>query len=359
MRIEMIGRVMVLSLFALTLWLMFLIFKPFIPGLVWATVLAVAFQPLYSRLVRWFRGKRWTAAIVLSAMVAAFIVVPTVLAAVKVGQGVVQAYDWLEAQQDASGESLIDTIKGFPVVEKALDLVDDYVDLEEVNLREMALGSLQALGSVLTQKTKSLLTNALKSFITLAVMLVTMAVMFHEGERFVATVRRYLPLSEDDKEQAFAQLQSVTRAVFFGVMMTALVQAIAGAIGFAIVGLPQVITFGAAMFFCALLPAGPVLVWGPAAIYLFATGRWVQGLILTVWGIAVVGSIDNFLRPIFIGKGVRMHLLLVFFGILGGMMAFGLLGLFTGPLVITLFLFLLEVVRRDFFPADSQSEGEA
>jgi len=88
------------------------------------------------------------------------------------------------------------------------------------------------------------------------------------------------------------------------------------------------------------------------AIWLFATGHTLKGGFLVVWGVIAVSSVDNLLRPLFIRRGVRMPTILVFFGTLGGMLAFGLIGLFTGPLVITGCLFLLEVARRDFFRAD-------
>jgi len=90
-----------------------------------------------------------------------------------------------------------------------------------------------------------------------------------------------------------------------------------------------------------------VLVWLPIALWVLATGRTGWGIFLLVWGAGVVSTVDNLLRPIFIGRGLRMHMLLVFFGTLGGLIAFGLIGLFTGPLVITFFLFLIEVAKRD------------
>jgi predicted PurR-regulated permease PerM len=210
----------------------------------------------------------------------------------------------------------------------------------------MALSHLQTLGGLLTTQTRNVLSNTIRSLITLAVLLVTMAVLFHEGPRLLDTVRRSLPLGDKDKKEVFAQMQAVTRAVFFGVLMTALVQALLATLGFAIVGLAGAVTLGAATFFCALLPGGTALVWGPVVLWLFFSGHPVKALIVLAWGVAVVGTVD-------ISRGVRMHLLLVFFGILGGIMAFGLIGLFTGPLVITLFLFFLEVVRRDFFTGEA------
>ncbi len=348
MRSENAARALFVGLLALTLYLMYLIFRPLLPGIAWALVLAVAFQPLYARLVRWLKGWEWAAAILLSALVAAFIVVPATVAVLRVGQGLFEAYDWLNAHVAQGGSGVVN-LTSVPWVSDFLEWLGQYVDLQKLDVQAMALSVLKTLGNAVAARTTGFVANALQTLMTFAVLLVTLAVVFHEGPRVIAIVRQFLPLSERDKEEAIRQLRDVTRSVFFGVILTAMTQAILGAIGIAIAGLPAAITFGAAMFFAALLPAGTVIIWGPAAIWLLATGHPWRALFLVIWGVAIVSMVDNFIRPIFIGRGVQMHTLLVFFGIFGGMLAFGLVGLFIGPLVIALFLFLLEVARRDFF----------
>jgi predicted PurR-regulated permease PerM len=348
MRSENAARVLFAGLLVLTLYLMYRIFQPLLPGIAWAMVLAVAFQPLYARLVRWLKGWGWTAAVLLSALVAAFIVVPAVLAVIQVGQGLVQAYTWLDQVVAARSTEPLG-FGGIPWIRDATEWLGRYVDLSKIDLQAMALSILKTLGNALASRTTGFVADALATLLTLLVMLMTMAVLFHEGPRLVAMARQFLPLSESDKEEAIRQLRGVTRSVFFGVLFTALAQAVLGAVGIALVGLPAALTFGAAMFFAALLPAGTVIVWGPAALWLLVTGHPWKALFLAIWGIAVVSMADNLLRPLFIGRGVRLHTLLVFFGILGGMLAFGLVGLFIGPLVITFFLFLMEIAKRDFF----------
>lgn len=348
MRRDWVFRGVFVALIALTLYLMFLIFRPFLTGIAWAVVLVVAFTPLYRRVLRVTRGRGWLAATALSISIAALVVVPAVIAAIKVGQGVVDGYHWLEAAQAQAeaeaGGSLTDRI---PPLKDALDFAGRYVDVESIDLKGMAISALKTVGNALAGKSSEIVANAVQTILTFIVMLVTMTVLFHDGPSLVGAVRRFLPMSESDRDEVFRELEEVTRSVFFGVLATALVQGAVGAIGFAIAGLPQPVTFGAAMFFCALLPGGTAIVWGPAAIYLFATGSWGWGTFLLVWGVVAVSSIDNLIRPLFIGRGVRMHTLLIFFGLFGGMLAFGLVGLFVGPLIITLFLFLVEVARRD------------
>jgi predicted PurR-regulated permease PerM len=350
MRPDSVARSAFLLLLVGTTYLMYVIFKPFLPGILWAVVLTVAFYPVYLRLVEKFHGRSWAASGLLSVLVAAFIVVPAVLAAVKVGQAAVKGYAWLEAQQGDGGD-FFSTVGSLPWVVAIKERVGQYVDLSQVNLRSTAIEGLRNLGQIVIGKTRTFVTSVFGTLVTVFVALLTMTVLFHEGTRLVQYIRRILPLGPEDKEAMLRLLEGVTRSVFFGALATALLQGVLGGIGFAVVGLPAAVTFGALMFFCALLPTGTVLVWGPAVIWLFIDGHPVKALILLIWGAAVVSTADNIVRPYLVGRGVKVHTLLVFFGILGGIVSFGLIGVFLGPIVISLFFFLLEVARRDFLPA--------
>lgn len=357
MQREMFGRVVFLCLFVLTLYLMYRIFRPFLPGICWAVILVVAFQPLYGRLCRLMRGRTWLAASTLSVLVGSFIVVPATIAVVKAGRGLVDGYRWLERSYRESGPDL-GLVDKVPWMRGVLEQVEGWVDLGTIDLKKVALVTLQRLGNAVASHSAGFVADAAATLLTFLVLLVVMAVLFHEGAVLVERLQRFVPLSDSDRVAAFAELREVTRAVFLGVMVTAFVQAVAGSVGIAIAGLPAPVTFGVVMFFCALLPAGTAVVWLPAAVWLLISGQVWQGIFLLVWGVAVVSSLDNFLRPLFIGRGVRMHTLLVFFGIFGGMIAFGLLGLFLGPIVITIFLFLLNVLRRDMFPSENTPLAE-
>jgi len=342
-----VARAAFLLLLVGTSYLMYLIFKPFLPGFAWALVLTVAFHPLYLRLVRRFRGRTWAAAGLLSVLVAAFIVVPCILAAVKVAQGVASGYTWLEERQDA-GEDLLSHVASLPWVETVREKIEDYVDLSRIDLRRTVISAAQAAGAVLIGQTRTLVASVLGAVFTIFVTLLTTTVLFHEGATVLGFVRRILPLQPADKDAMLRVLTGVTRSVFFGALATALLQGLLGGIGWVIVGLPSAVTFGAAMFFCALLPIGTALVWGPAVLWLLFDGHPGKALILLIWGAAVVSTADNFLRPWLVGRGAKMHSVLLFFGILGGIVSFGLVGVFLGPIVISLFLFLVEVARRDF-----------
>jgi len=135
-------------------------------------------------------------------------------------------------------------------------------------------------------------------------------------------------------------------ASVYGVFTIAIVQGTLGGLAFWILGLPSAIVWGVAMIFLSMIPMlGAFIVWVPAAIYLFATGHYVKGVVLVLWGTLVIGMIDNFLRPKLVGGRTKLHELLIFFAVLGGLQVFGVLGIVLGPVVLAITLALVDVFR--------------
>jgi predicted PurR-regulated permease PerM len=346
-RVTQTHRLILLGLFVVALYLLYLVLRPLLGGIVWAVVLVVAFQPLYQRLVRILGGREWPAAILVSLLIALMIVLPISLAAMRLAKSIGRAYQFIAARAAAGSPDPLHQL--FDLLDQVRVFMGQYIDVSDLDFKESLLDGLDKLGTAISAGSGALLGNAASALLTVSVMLVTMVFLLKESSRILSEVRRSLPLTEEDKEKVVQEFRSVVRAVFYGVMLTAVIQGMLGGIGCAIAGLPAPFTLGAAMFFCALLPiGGTMLVWLPAGLYLIFTQHTVAGIFLLAWGAGVVSLMDNFLRPIFIGGRTRMHLLLVSFGIFGGLSAFGLVGLFVGPLVIALFLALLDVIRREF-----------
>lgn len=359
-KVAIFARVSIFVLFVLTLYLMFLVFKPFLPGLLWAVFLSTAFYPVFATLKKWLRGRDWLASVFTTVMVASLIVIPGIVVVSTLTDAVTHMLPETEAKIKVwieSSKTFVETPE--PEVHHYMDmtwlervrvLLKKYLDPSLLDLNRMLFPTLQKLGLGIAGQTAPILHNVFKTVMAFFVMVITMVFLFKEGHTVMEVSRNFLPLQEHDKNAVFKRLQEVSRAVFYGVMLTALVQAILGTLGWAICGLPTPVTFGILMFFCALIPIGGVaLVWLPGAIYLFTKGETGWGIFLGLWGLIVVSGVDNLLKPYFISGQGKIHMLLVFFGIFGGLTAFGFAGLFLGPLVITFFMTLVEVVRRDLF----------
>lgn len=177
-------------------------------------------------------------------------------------------------------------------------------------------------------------------------MLLVFFVVIRHHDALLARLFHLLPLSRSQETRIFERMGLLVRSVFVGTFMTALVQGAAGGLAFFAVGLPGIF-WGAVMGFASLIPVvGTALIWAPAVIWLFFIGQPAKALGLFLWCLLVVGSLDNFVRPLFMRGGAQMHAVLVFFSILGGLQLFGFLGLLYGPLILgmaSVFLYMYQI----------------
>jgi predicted PurR-regulated permease PerM len=321
------------ALLAAVFWLAFLVMKPFLPGIVWAAVLVVTFRPLHDRLTKRFAGRSWLASTVVTTLVAAFIVVPIVIAAVQVIEGGVD----LGARER------------WPWVEDAMARAKELFGLADFDLKAGAIDAAKSVGGLIAAHAPKLLGATVGIVFSFIVMIFMMLVLFADGPRVADALTSVLPMPRADAKRIVGELGGMTRSVFISVGLTAFVQALLGAISFLVLGVGQAFTLSAAMFFSAILPGGTALVWLPVAIYLFVTGSPWKALIMVAWGAGVISTIDNVLRPFFARSGVKLPTALLVFGLFGGLLAFGLLGLFIGPVILYLVRELVGILRREVY----------
>ena len=198
--------------------------------------------------------------------------------------------------------------------------------------------SLAGFGTALSQRLVGIASNVARNLFTFSIALISLYVFYVNGESIVRHGRRWVQLGFPARgERLLDHVGNVLRAVVFGLVGTAIVQGTLAALGLAIFGVPSPVALGALTAVLSFVPVGPPLVWGGAALWLFASGHVWAAVGMAVWGILLVSSADNILRPILISRSgsVEIPFLVVFFGVLGGLGAFGLLGLFLGPVVLS------------------------
>jgi predicted PurR-regulated permease PerM len=189
-------------------------------------------------------------------------------------------------------------------------------------------GVLQATGTALSQ---------------LLLFFVALFFLLSDGPRLVEWVKHNIPLPSGKAGVILGYLRAVTNSVVISTLATSGLQAVVALVGYAIAGVPSAIFFGLLTFFTAFIPAvGTMLVWLPLAALKVGTGHLGAGIFLFAWGILVVGMVDNVVKPILIRRGVSFPVGLVFFALLGGLAAFGPVGLVAGPLVLA---FLVAIIR--------------
>jgi predicted PurR-regulated permease PerM len=225
--------------------------------------------------------------------------------------------------------------------------LDRYVDVDQLRDPQYASERLQGLAAVVASRTLGIVGGLIGAVVQMFFVLFALYYLLKDADAIVPAVRGMIPLTDDEIDEVFARTHDVINASLYGVLVVAAVQGALGGIGFAIVGLPSPVLWGVVMFLLSTIPvAGAPVVWVPAAIYLGLTGQWWKALVLTAWGTLVVGLIDNFLRPRLVGERARLHELLVFISVLGGLHLFGVLGLVIGPVVVAVALSLVDVLRR-------------
>jgi predicted PurR-regulated permease PerM len=346
-------RLLFVLVLAVVLWSAFRVLAPFTVGFTWAAVLVVTFRPFHARLERMFRGRRWIASTVVTVLVAAFIVVPLVMAAVQVVQGGVAAYGWIETSYRSGGTDL-GLADRWPWLGDAFDRAKHLVGLADVDVKAAVIAGVRKAGAFVAATGPSLVGGAFGLAFSFLVMIIGMPVFFVHGERFAQAVADALPIPEADATRILGELRDMTRTLMVSVGLTSATQAALGGIALLVLGVPYALPLTAAMFFFALLPGGTAVVWAPAAIWLAYAGHTWKAVLLFAWGAGVVSTIDNVLRPLLAGKGAKLSGLLLFLGMFGGMIAFGLMGLFLGPIALYMTRELVAILRRDVYgPAGS------
>lgn len=329
---------------------------PFIDVIAWAAVLVVVFYPVHKRIEARLNSPSW-AAVVSCALVILTILLPLTFASFAV---INEARDFAQRLQD-NGGNLVDMNN--PTIQRALDWVGQYVDVSKFQSQDFIVERVRGMSGTIANRTLGLVGGLAGAIVQVFFIIFTMYYLFRDGRNVRKSLYKLIPLSHDETHRIFVRTRDVISASVYGVVVIALIQGVLGAIGFWICGLPSILLWGVVMTLFSMIPlAGAFVVWVPAAIYLFATGSVGYGIFLTVWGAVVIGSIDNFLRPKLVGEKTRLHELLIFFSVLGGLQVFGVLGLVLGPVMLVITLALIDVLQQaedeDGQPEPSLLEGQ-
>jgi len=348
------SRVLFVVMLVAVLVSAYLVIAPFVAGFTWAMVLVAAFRPFHSRLQRVFGGRQSVATAAVTLIVAAFVVVPILAAAAEAVQATIAATNWITDHYQSGGADLGLGVR-WPWLMDAADRAKNLLGLATIDLKATAITVLQRIGTFIATEVPTLVGGAFGVLFSFLVMLIAMPLLFAHGERLTMVFADTLPVGAEDARRIVDELTVMIRSVFVSTALTAASQAALGGIGLFVLGVPHAMPLTAVMFFAALIPGGTGFVWVPAAFWLFATGHTWKAVMMLGWGAGVVSTIDSVLRPLFAGKGSALPRVLLFLGMFGGMLSFGLVGLFLGPIVLYLALELLAILRRDEHTAPSSA----
>jgi predicted PurR-regulated permease PerM len=307
------------------------VLNPFLPAILFAASVVISSWPLYLMLLARMRGRRTLAALTMTLSLMLLVIIPLALVAYNLADDVARAFEEVRNALE-HGELLPPAwVRRIPLVG---DPIHTYLG-QLVNSRERMLDLAQRMMEPVRHY---LLAGGVMLGTGVAQMSLAAFVSFffyRDGAMLLdvieAIMRRVMGPGADEVSNVVSQ---TVRGVMYGLLGTALAQALVAALGFAIAGLPAVPLLSVLVFVSSLIPIGPPLVWGPAALWLFSQGSTGWGIFMLVWGLVPISGVDNVVRPMLISRGSSLPFLLTLLGVLGGVFAFGFVGMFIGPTLL-------------------------
>lgn len=313
------------------------ILLPFYGAVFWAIILAVLFTPMQRRIALRFRTERNTSSLITLSICLVVAIIPMILIAIAMIQQTTDLYERFETGDINLGS----------YVAKFRDMLPAYfqhqmdrLGMSSFNgLRDKAVKGAMQEGQALAKQMMTVGQNTFDFIVSFFIMLYLLFFFLRDGPELVRKIRMAVPLADHQKRRLQLKFTRVVRATVKGNLMVAITQGALGGFIFWVLDIPSSLLWGVLMAFLSLLPAvGSGLVWAPVAVYFVVTGAFWQGIVLGLYGVFVIGLVDNVLRPILVGKDTKMPDYLVLISTLGGMAVFGLNGFVVGPLIAALFM---------------------
>jgi predicted PurR-regulated permease PerM len=346
-------RLFAIFFFAVLLFLLYqfyLVLEVFIVPICWAALLALTFYPLQSALTRWFGGRAAPAALVLTTLVIALVMVPAILLSTLLVAQSVAAYQGLREAFDTAQLPLwVERARSWFVAflpARAVDLLESAV--ASADLPAVALRATNAVSGFLVAQAGEAVRNAVRFVVNFFLTTFALFFFFRDGAAMARYVRLLLPMEEADKETILSGFYETLTAVVQGALVTAVVQGSLAGLGYWAVNVPFSVLFGALAGFLSLLPGGAGVIGLPLVGYTAFTQPWYYSVGLALWQVMVVGTSDNVVRIWIIGGRAEIPTVFLFFGMLGGMQVYGLLGMFVGPVLVATLLAVVRIYRERY-----------
>ena len=333
-----LGGLLLLVVLCYVVWR---IVTPLWQPLLWAVLLGGLLAPLNLRLTRRLGGRAQLASSITTLLTILLFILPVIAAGGTVAAQAAQLLRHIERQVPELSRGTEIDLSRVPWLDSGLAWLDANTSVSLAQLQGWFTEGLQRLLQVLMKSGGSVVMSALGTAVSFVVMLFVLFFVLRDGPALARQVVRMLPIEPRRRTLLWQHLMDVTRAVFLGIGVTALAQGVLLGVGFWIAGLPSPLVFGVLGVILALIPmVGPALLWVPAAAFLAIQGQHGYAIFLALWGAVIVSLVDNLLRPLLISGRAEVPTLAVFVGVMGGLAAFGFIGLFVGPIVLGLLVAL-------------------
>lgn len=337
------------ALLLIILYVGVLILTPFLRAIAWAAILAIIVYPVYAWMQQRLKVRRNVAAMVITVLMALLIFIPAFRIIGFLSQ---EALELAKAMSSFVNGNEVEMWKEKPWVQDFLNLWDvltfQLASLD-IDLKKVLVQGAQLSSGFVASHFKEIAQNVFVFGVNILVALFSLFFFLRDGRDLCDKVKRLLPMDKEHQEHLMQNIVNSVFAVVHGCLITAMIQGLLAGLAYWVLAVPFAAVLGVATAFTALFPiGGSTLISVPASIYLFLQGAYLKGTMLLVWSLGVVGTVDNILKPLFIGTRLRLPMLFLFFGILGGLRLFGIIGLILGPVLFALLAALLDLYMKEY-----------
>ncbi|MBU1019031.1 MAG: AI-2E family transporter [Patescibacteria group bacterium] len=327
--------------------------SPFLVPIIMAAIIASVATPVQRFWVKLFRGhQKWLAAllstiIVLVIVIGPFIILVSMLAS--------EASSTIQLIENKVTEYNIEDIDLLPemirdsIVGETIRKIEAYSPITGEDILTGISEATNAIGSFIVTETKNIAKKVSILIVDLFIMLLSLYYFLRDGDKITKNIKTLIPLPKNYQDTLIKQLFTISKAIIYGIFGAALFQGAIAGVGYAIAGIDNAVFWGTITAFFSIVPyLGAAIVWVPITIIMLLTGHWVAAIFLLVWGVAVVSTVDNVIKPYLIGGKAHMYPLLTFFVIIGGIFTIGFKGLIIGPFALILMLTFLHIYRLEY-----------
>ena len=333
-----------MALTAIALYLCYLLVTPFLKPIIFSVILAVVFYPIYTRIHHWIQNRNIAAALATTVLIVLLTSLSFFLGRALVS-GLRDIYESLAGSGEGRERLSVFVVQLF---DRAIAWASHYVSISVPNLQGALLSQVEKAVAGLLATTAGLVGGVTSFGLNTFVAIFILFFLFRDGRTMLRRLGVMLPLRPDQTRRLSVRVKDTLYAIVYGTLAMAAIQGTLTGLAFWFLGLTSPVVWGLVATLLAVLPVvGTTCVWLPATCMLFFSGHWIKALVLLTWGAVVVHPVDNVLRPYLIGGRVKLSTLYVFFALIGGLKAFGPLGLFIGPLVLAVTVALLTFVREE------------
>ncbi len=337
--------ILVLSIFIIISFIYLL--TPLFRIICWSGILAFFIYPAYKFVkIKFFKNYKSLSAIFVMILFIIFIIGPLSLILLNFYYQLFSFLQNLQPMTEKDFSQYLEQLKNHPkiylIISKFLSQIHIYLPQLQDKLAEF-LSNLIQTG---VQSLKNVIQIIVSFGFQLAFTLITLYYFLVDGDRIVKEILDLIPGEPYEKQKILKRVSLILKGVLYGNILTAIIQGFLALLIYFFLGIPQYLLWAFLTVLASFIPVfGTSLIWGPLVIYLLITGSYVKATILIIYAIIIISQIDNFIKPILIGEKTKIHNLLIFFSVLGGLIKFGALGLFLGPLILGLFLCIIEIYK--------------